>query len=286
MNNVQLKIRSRYILKEISEHLNQKKLLQIIRYNKQLRRRLEKRLEDYRKAYSKTIIEIEPVENICGKIINYININKSYYHIYFNDSKEEINRNIITQEDKVHKIKIIIDYEIKSFYNLFHKIKTLKKVNFIKFTNNDIYNMSRMFYNCSSLEEINFSNFNTDKVKDMSNMFRECSSLKKLNLNKFNTTNVTNMCGMFYGCSSLENLNLSAFNIKKVSDMSGMFYNCSSLKELNLLNFKNTDKTILEFIFVGCSSLKELKCEEKPLNIEYERLNNNFYGIKFFVGKK
>ena len=65
-----------------------------------------------------------------------------------------------------------------------------------------------------------------------------------------------------------------------------MFYNCSSLKELNLLNFKNTDKTILEFIFVGCSSLKELKCEEKPLNIEYERLNNNFYGIKFFVGKK
>ena len=56
-------------------------------------------------------------------MIRIININEdkaSYYHIYFNDNNEEIkNKYKINEEDKVTKIKIIIDYQVKSFNGLF-----------------------------------------------------------------------------------------------------------------------------------------------------------------------
>ena len=45
---------------------------------------------------------------------------KIYYHIYFNDNKEEVkNKYEINKKDKVKKIKIIIDYQVKSFKDLF-----------------------------------------------------------------------------------------------------------------------------------------------------------------------
>ena len=45
---------------------------------------------------------------------------KKYFHIYFNDNKEEIKKTELNKEDKVSKINIIIDHQIKTFYLLFY----------------------------------------------------------------------------------------------------------------------------------------------------------------------
>ena len=45
--------------------------------------------------------------------------NEKYYHIYFNDSKEEIKSNYLDENMNVEKIKTIIDYPINSFERLF-----------------------------------------------------------------------------------------------------------------------------------------------------------------------
>ena len=51
---------------------------------------------------------------------------KEYYHIYFDDKKEENKRNYIKKEDKVNIIKIIIDYQVKSFQELFSCCKSIE----------------------------------------------------------------------------------------------------------------------------------------------------------------
>ena len=119
-------IKSKYILKRIFEYLQQKNLLEIIKYNKELQKELNIDINDY-----KTQIEIEiiPLENKFNTFINfYYDIN--FYHIYFNDNKEEIKRNYYNKGDKVEKIKIILDYEIKSFYELLILIKRNKIFSF------------------------------------------------------------------------------------------------------------------------------------------------------------
>ena len=98
---------------------------------------------------------------------------------------------------KKTKLKIIIDFQVKSFYELFYNCECIEYIYFSKFYRNNINNMGFMFWGCSSLKELNLSNFNTINVTDMSDMFYECSSLKELNLNNFNTNNVINMIIFF-----------------------------------------------------------------------------------------
>ena len=94
----------------------------------------------------------------------------------FNDNKEEIKNSYkIEEEDKVTKIKIIIDYQVKSFLILFSWCKCIESINFKKFYRNNITDMSYMFYGCSSLKELNLNNFNTNNVTNMSYMFYGCS---------------------------------------------------------------------------------------------------------------
>ena len=71
-----------------------------------------------------------------------------YYHIYLDDSKNEIKRNYITKKDKFSKIKIIIDYEIKSLIELFKDCPFIYSINFIKFNRRDITNINNMFSGC------------------------------------------------------------------------------------------------------------------------------------------
>ena len=125
---------------------------------------------------------------------------KSFFHIYFNDGKEDMKRNYFTEDDKVEKIKLIIDYQILSFNELFSNSNCIESICFKKFYRKNINNMNGMFHMCILLKEINFSNFNTDSVTDMCRMFLGCSSLKEINLSNFNTNKVTNMSYMFYGC--------------------------------------------------------------------------------------
>ena len=200
-NDKLIKIKSKYIVIKVFENLNQHKLLDIIHYNKKYQKVMKKNLKDYKYEFLKIVIEIIPKESIYDKFINISKKKRENIHIYFNDSHEEIKRNIITKDDNITKIKIIINHKVKSLSNLFYNCKCIKKINFIKFNRDDIKNMIWIFSGCSSLEELNLSNFITNNVTDMGHMFHECSSLKKLNISNFNTNNVTDMRSMFFGCS-------------------------------------------------------------------------------------
>ena len=118
---------------------------------------------------------------------------------------------------KWQKIKIIIDYQDKSFRELFYECKSIKSINFKKFYRNNITNMSWMFSDCSSLKELNLTNFNTNNVNDMSYMFNLCSSLKELKLTNFNTNNVKDMSYMFSNCSDelIQKIKTQYKNIKE-----------------------------------------------------------------------
>ena len=204
-NPITEKIKSRYILSKIYDIMSKKKKLEIVKYNKKVQNRLNLGVKDY-KEYSETFtpieIEIIPSKGRYGKFINIDENDKLYYHIYFNDNKEEIkNKYIINSKDKITKIKIIIDYQVKSFKKLFYYCECIESINFKKFYRNNITDMSWMFSLCSSLKELNLTNFNTSNVIDMSYMFNGCMSLKELNLPNFNTNNVKDMSKMFYGCS-------------------------------------------------------------------------------------
>ena len=106
-------IKSRYILSKIYDNMPKKKKLQIVKYNKKGQNRLDLGINDY-KEYCEIEIEIIPKKDKYGKFININENDKLYYHIYFNDNKKEIkNKYEIYEEDKVKKIKIIIDYQVK-----------------------------------------------------------------------------------------------------------------------------------------------------------------------------
>ena len=135
-------IKSRYILSKIYDNMPKKKKLEIVKYNKKVQNRLNLGVKDY-KEYSETFtpieIEIIPTKDNYGEFINIDENDKLYYHIYFNDNKEEIkNKYEIKEEDKVTKIKIIIDYQIKSFNSLFKWCKCIESINFKKFYRNNV----------------------------------------------------------------------------------------------------------------------------------------------------
>lgn len=248
-------LRSKYILKILFDNLTTEKTLRIIKYNKNLQSRLDISLQHY-KEYFQTEIEIIPIKYKYGKFIN-VSDDESHYHIYFNNSKEEIKKYKLTpKDDNVTKIKINIDYEVKSYKNLFIDCQCLGLVSFKKFKIDNINDMSYMFYGCSFLLGLDLSNFITDSVTDFSYMFFGCFSLKKLDLSKFNTGNAITMCNMFDDCSSLEKLNLSNFNFNKVNDMRNIFSRCSLLKDLNISNLNTNNVTNLSSMFSGCKSLE------------------------------
>jgi len=265
INNSESKIgllKSDFFLQKIFENLPKKKLLEIIKYNNNIKKRININIKDYKEfseIYSSIEIELIPIQG--NKYNNFINFDKNadlYFHIYFNDNKEEIKRNYFRKNDNIAKINIIIDYQVKSFNDLFSESYYIESINFKKFYRNNITNMASMFFRCYELKKIYLSNFNTNNVTDMHFMFGSCQSLKKINLSKFNTNKVTNFRNMFDGCSSLKELNLTNFNTNNVTEMSYMFSGCSSLKELNLSNFNTNKVTGMSFMFSRCSSLKEI----------------------------
>ena len=131
-------IKSRYTLSKIYDYLTTKKKFQIVKYNKRIQNRLNLDVKDY-KEYSEIEVEIIPTKDKYGKFININEDDKLYFHIYFNDNKEEIkNKYEIDEQDKVKKIKIIIDYQVKSFNGLFSFCECIESINFIKFYRNNV----------------------------------------------------------------------------------------------------------------------------------------------------
>ena len=118
----------------IKNYLKESKYLSLIKYNKSFQQILNISLENY-KTYLSIEIELTLKEKLKKGKNNFICNNSnniflrkptSYYHIYFDDNKEEIKKNYIKSSDKVNKIKIIIDREkhyIRGYRNRFVRNK-------------------------------------------------------------------------------------------------------------------------------------------------------------------
>jgi surface protein len=201
-NNKLKELKSDFFLRILFKIIPKKKALGAIKYNKYLQKRINININNYKvysEEYSSVEIEIIPKENeYKSPFINFTE-DRKYFHIYFNDDKtEELRRANLIANDKVSKINIIIDHQVKSFYKLFNSCKGIISINFKYFFRNNITNMSYMFNECSSLKELNLTNFNTINVTKMDYMFHGCSSLNVINLTNFNTNNVTDMNNMFF----------------------------------------------------------------------------------------
>ena len=280
-----INIKSDYIMKKLFNIIPKKVTLKIIKNNMNIQKRLNININNYKnfsEKFSSIELEIIPIQNKYGHFINIKRKDKNYFHIYFNGNKEEIKGTKINKNDKISKLTIIIDYQIKSFDDLFSYCDCIESINFKKFYRTDITNMSYMFCRCSSIKEINLSNFNTDNVTNMIGMFAYCPSLKEINLSNFNTKNVTNMSNMFCGCLSLKEINLSNFNTINVTNMCSMFSCCSSLKELNISNFNTDNVTEMSYMFDLCSDELKLKLQSQYKNfknIAFEDKDIDLYSL-------
>ena len=156
-----MNIKSKFILKKIFEQIQYNKLLELIRYNRNLQNRLQKGLNDY-KEYLKTEIEIIPNSIFCEKFMNIKDNDAFYFHIYFNDSKNEIKFNELFSYKFIRKIKVIIEFEFKLFNRLFKNCHNIQKIKFIKFNRKDITDITGIFRGCINVEEINLSKINTE----------------------------------------------------------------------------------------------------------------------------
>ena len=266
--NILENIKSKLTLKTIFKYLDKKLMFLIINYNKNIQSRLGFSLKSYKYFYETIEIELKPAKDKFGEFINIDKAEKlEYYHIYFNDNTTEINRNYLNQNEKVKKINIIIDVEVKSLKELFLFCEYIESITFKRFYRKDIINMSGMFSGCKSLKKINFYKFNTDNVTNMKFMFWECESLIKLDLSNFNTLNVTNMRFMFNKYTSLKYLNISNFNTSKVTDMSYKFNNCTALNQINVSNFNVSNVVYMVSMFSGCSRKLKTKIKTQNKNI-------------------
>ena len=114
-------IRSDYLLKKIFNNLKENKLLNIIKYNKYIQKRIKKDINSFR-DYSKIEIEVTlKLENKREFIINVLNEKDQLnYHIFLNDEEKELKRiYIIKTDNELKKAKIIIEPEVNSFAELF-----------------------------------------------------------------------------------------------------------------------------------------------------------------------
>ena len=133
-------IKANYFLEKVFNNLKNGKTLNIVKYNENIKKRINININDYKEyseKYSSIEIEIKPVSNEYG---NFINIEKEedekYYHIYFNDNKEKVKRKYIKENEEIKIIRIIIDYQVKSFENLFFNCKYIECLYFKKFYRN------------------------------------------------------------------------------------------------------------------------------------------------------
>ena len=168
-------------LEKVFAYMKKNKSLNIMKYNQKLQKRLNLSINDYKEysqLYTPIEIELKPLENKYGKFINVCDKEKEYYHIYFDNSNEEVKRNYLNENENIESIKIIIDYNVKSLKGLFRYCFCNEIIIFKKFYRNKITDMSDMFEYDQQIKQIDFSSFKTDNVTNMSLMFFSCLSLK------------------------------------------------------------------------------------------------------------
>ena len=147
-----INLKSDYFMQKLFDNIQKRISLKIIKCNINIQKRLNININNYKdfsENFSSIELEIIPVQNKYGPFIRIEEEDKKYFHIYFNDDKEEIKKTELNKEDKVSKINIIIDHQIKSFSELFYDCKCIESINFKKFYRNNITNMSCMLFCCS-----------------------------------------------------------------------------------------------------------------------------------------
>ena len=137
-NNILLYIKSKYFIEKIFDNLKRKISLKIMKYNKKILNKLNISIKDYKEYSDKNIpieLEIIPIgaHFRSGIFINILEEEKKFFHIFFDDSKTEVERTSLNYEDKIKKIKILIDYQVKSFENLFKHCNVISSICFKKF---------------------------------------------------------------------------------------------------------------------------------------------------------
>ena len=140
-NNQLKKVKSDYFIQKFFGYMPKRKSLETIRYNKSIQKRINININHY-KAYSEEYSSIEldiiPIKGKYSKFINIKKEDKKYFHIYFNDNKKkEIENTHSHKYDNKSKISIIINYQIKSFSELFYNCKCIESINFKKFYKNN-----------------------------------------------------------------------------------------------------------------------------------------------------
>ena len=91
-------LKSDYFLRKLFDILKENKSLNIFKYNKKLQKRLNISIDNYKKysqLYSSIEIELKLSDDKYGQFINISDKDKEYYHIYFDNSNEEIKRNYL-----------------------------------------------------------------------------------------------------------------------------------------------------------------------------------------------
>ena len=138
-----INIKSDYFIQKLFANMHKKITLKIIKCNFNIQKRLNININNYKdfsEKFSSIELEIIPIKNEYGPFIKIKEKNKKYFHIYFNNNKEEIKKTELNKEDRVSKINVSFDYRIESFYELFDDCKCIESINFKKFYRNNINN--------------------------------------------------------------------------------------------------------------------------------------------------
>ena len=105
------KIKSDFFLRKLFYIIKANRTLTIIKYNKKLQKRLNLNISDYEKfaqLFSSIEIKLKLDESEYDENNKFINISdkeKEYFHIYFDNSNEEIERNFLKKTKKLIGLK-------------------------------------------------------------------------------------------------------------------------------------------------------------------------------------
>ena len=100
--NVFNNLKADYFSQKVFNNLEKRKILYLLKYNKKIKKRINININDYKEHSELIELEIKPVNNKYGRFININENNKIYYHIYFNNSKEEIKRNYLNENEEIN----------------------------------------------------------------------------------------------------------------------------------------------------------------------------------------
>jgi len=100
--NFLLIIKSKIILKKIGKCAQEKIILYICRFNKEVQKKFDKNIDDF-KNFFKITLEIIPKDMSDSKFINIEKYEESSYHFFINNDKNEINLSHIKNMKNIKK---------------------------------------------------------------------------------------------------------------------------------------------------------------------------------------